>query len=243
MPSLLIICLFLIVFSFFPTGSSRRECDSDECILYDLSSQSSCVYESHDPTYISTWYAGLDSNIDTQLAGGKIAAYRILWSGGFWSTWFVPGVNDLDWKFNTDTMFPRRVWSYFYDHTHEYIICRSPTPEPTLKPTVPKPSAKPSRLPTAKPTPRKPTAKPTAPKPTAKSMVANGVSTDTTSSTTTDSSGLSETAIAWIVIGSVAAVVLAIVLYFFLSRFQRAPKQSSLPALNPLQAEEENYPM
>ncbi len=243
MHSLLIICLLFIAFSFLSTGSSKRECDSNECILYDLSSESSCVYESHDPTYISTWYAGLDSNIDTQLAGGKIAAYRILWSGGFWSSWFVPGVNDLDWKFNTDTMFPRRVWSYFYDHSHEYIICRSPTPEPTVKPTAPKPSAKPSRSPTEKPTPRKPTAKPTAPKPTAKSVVTNGVSTDTTSSTTTDSSDLSDTAIAWIVIGSLTAIVFAIVGYCYFRRFQGVQKHSSLLALNPLQAEEENHTM
>jgi hypothetical protein len=65
---------------------------------------------------------------------GKIAAYKIRWFNGKWSGWYVPGVNDLDGKINmaapTCGIFPkkgntmRRVWSYFYDHVHTYILCR-----------------------------------------------------------------------------------------------------------------------
>ncbi len=54
----------------------------------------------------------------------EILQYRIQWVAGSWSPWYVPGVNDLDWKNNLDGT-ARRIWSYFDDHTHEYINCPS----------------------------------------------------------------------------------------------------------------------
>uniref|UniRef100_A0A8W8HLG5 Uncharacterized protein n=1 Tax=Magallana gigas TaxID=29159 RepID=A0A8W8HLG5_MAGGI len=79
------------------------------------------------------WHIGLYSNMDYVMLNGKIAAYQIQWFNKKWSEWFVPGVNDLDGKFNikpvTCGSFPkkgntmRRMWSYFYDHTHKYILC------------------------------------------------------------------------------------------------------------------------
>ncbi len=54
----------------------------------------------------------------------EILQYRIQWFDGSWSPWYVPGVNDVDWKTNLDGS-QRRIWSYFDDHTHEYIYCPS----------------------------------------------------------------------------------------------------------------------
>ncbi len=67
-----------------------------------------------------------------------ILKYRIRWWKGTWSEWFIPGVNDIDWKDNCGDRYylggrrwdptrpaecSRRVWSYFTDHQHEYYIC------------------------------------------------------------------------------------------------------------------------
>ncbi|MCX6751592.1 MAG: peptidoglycan-binding protein [Candidatus Nomurabacteria bacterium] len=56
----------------------------------------------------------------------EIIKYRIQWSNGGWSDWYVPGVNDQDSKNNLDGT-ARRIWSYFDDHTHEYIKCLTST--------------------------------------------------------------------------------------------------------------------
>lgn len=52
----------------------------------------------------------------------EILKYRIQWFNGIWSDWYVPGVGDQDWNNNLDGT-ARRIWSYFDDHTHEYITC------------------------------------------------------------------------------------------------------------------------
>ncbi|MDQ1281729.1 MAG: hypothetical protein QG630_80 [Patescibacteria group bacterium] len=54
----------------------------------------------------------------------EILKYRIQWFNGSWSPWYVPGVNDQDWKNNYDGT-TRRIWSYFDDHVHEYEKCIS----------------------------------------------------------------------------------------------------------------------
>jgi hypothetical protein len=80
-----------------------------------------------------TFSASSDRNLDYRYFNGRIVAYKIRWFNGQWSKWFVPGINDLDWKFNEVTIpsvqkfqvkSPRRVWSYFDDHEHSYILCR-----------------------------------------------------------------------------------------------------------------------
>jgi len=60
---------------------------------------------------------GLDTS-----AHPEILQYRIQWFNGNWSPWYTPGVDDIDWKTNLDDT-QRRVWSYFADHSHEYIVC------------------------------------------------------------------------------------------------------------------------
>lgn len=53
----------------------------------------------------------------------EIMRYRIQWSDGAWSGWYTPGVDDVDWKVNTNGT-QRRAWSYFDDHKHEVELCQ-----------------------------------------------------------------------------------------------------------------------
>ena len=80
-------------------------------------------------------WPGMNALMDQMVYGGRIIAYQIQWSNG-WSNWFVPGMNDLDAKYNAPGYVPtcsvpypvnglRRVWSYFYDHTFKIIICKT----------------------------------------------------------------------------------------------------------------------
>ncbi|MFA7201657.1 MAG: PKD domain-containing protein [Candidatus Paceibacterota bacterium] len=67
----------------------------------------------------------------------EILKYRIQWFNGGWSDWYVPGVGDQDSKNNIDGT-PRRMWSYFDDHTHEYVRCNSFTiPLTPVIPSIP----------------------------------------------------------------------------------------------------------
>ena len=111
---------------------------SDDRVIYDLSSQQSCVEVTQAPTYDCRWAAGLNVNADEVILHGDVVAYKILWSNGDWTNWFVTGLNDIDIKFNpygrscaiaykANSM--RRMWSYFYDHTHTYILCSDPHSE------------------------------------------------------------------------------------------------------------------
>jgi len=99
-------------------------CSGSDCVIYDLSTQSSCTEVNEGATFDSRWTAGLSSQADQTILGGHIIAYKIQYGNGTWSGWFAPGVNDIDIKFNPSTNTERRQWSYFYDHTHDYIICK-----------------------------------------------------------------------------------------------------------------------
>ncbi|KAH3752256.1 hypothetical protein DPMN_186872 [Dreissena polymorpha] len=103
-----------------------------DLVIYDSTSQPKCTLVGpRGPRWDCRWHAGLDME-DQIIEEGRIIAYRISWLG-FWSGWFVPGFNDLDVRFNvnaTTCAVPvkakslRRWWTYFYDHHHEFIICR-----------------------------------------------------------------------------------------------------------------------
>ena len=54
--------------------------------------------------------------------GCDVVRYRVQWFNGLWSPDYYPGVNDVDWVTNGGG-YQRRVWSYFYDHTHEFTFC------------------------------------------------------------------------------------------------------------------------
>ena len=97
-------------------------------------SQTNCEEVTEGRTNDCRWPAGLYADVDQLVKKGRIIAYQIRWSTGGWSGWYVPGVNDFDTKFNPAARtcsLPylqnsvRRMWSYFYDHTHKYIICKN----------------------------------------------------------------------------------------------------------------------
>lgn len=60
----------------------------------------------------------LNVDLDQKKLGCKIIAYRFQYSGGSWSVWYAPGVNDL-YKKPGETL--RRSWACFNDHSFEII--------------------------------------------------------------------------------------------------------------------------
>jgi hypothetical protein len=104
-------------------------------VIYNTATQATCKEITRGPQRSREcgWHAGLYTNVDQFYLKGRIAAYKIRWSGGSWSSWFVPGINDIDIKFNVYGRYcrhfkvnpksMRRWWSYFYDHTHKFILC------------------------------------------------------------------------------------------------------------------------
>ncbi|WAR17215.1 hypothetical protein MAR_031809 [Mya arenaria] len=101
-------------------------------LIYDISSKPKCTVVNRGPTRKCQWAAGLDMT-DLAVERGRIVAYKIRWFSGRWSGWYVPGLNDIDEKFNPSSKpcpmaykanSMRRRWANFYDHTHEFIICK-----------------------------------------------------------------------------------------------------------------------
>jgi hypothetical protein len=109
------------------TGS----CPTGDCVDHDLSTQDECAMLEHAPAHDARWASGLSLSTDTTLfreqntLGWNITAYRIRWSNGQWSNWYVPGVNDIDHKYNPHNRTMRRMWSYFTDHEHQALACRA----------------------------------------------------------------------------------------------------------------------
>lgn len=99
-------------------------CTAPDCVIYDLSTQAICTEVNlAAPTGDARWHEGLSLAVDNELLGGDVVAFKIRWSTGNWSAWYVPGVNDIDLKFNFSDNTMRRMWSYFTDHVHAYILC------------------------------------------------------------------------------------------------------------------------
>jgi hypothetical protein len=101
-----------------------NNCDSSDCVKYDLSTQDICTEESSGPTSDIRWTEGLSTEVDQTILGGNVVAFKLQWFNGNWSNWYVVGANDIDIKYKTQNNTMRRRWSYFYDHTHKYIICK-----------------------------------------------------------------------------------------------------------------------
>jgi hypothetical protein len=108
-----------------------NNCNGSDCVQHNLQTQAVCVQVGTEAAPNAPvgagpgWAKGLNTEIDQNILKGNVVAYKIQWSSG-WSGWFVTGVNDLDIKFNTDSGNMRRMWSYFTDHRHLYIICKQP---------------------------------------------------------------------------------------------------------------------
>jgi hypothetical protein len=105
-------------------GDTRGACDDDDDDGDD-GDEVSC----DDPritigTPLGTTYwqdLGLDIS-----AHPEIYQYQIQWFSGYWSPWYTPGVDDVDWKLSN-----RRVWSYFEDHNYRIKGCQGGD-EPSL---------------------------------------------------------------------------------------------------------------
>jgi hypothetical protein len=106
-------------------------CPTGDCVDHDLSTQDECAMFEHAPAHDARWASGLSLSTDTSLfreqntLGWNISAYRIRWSNGAWSNWYVAGVNDIDHKYNPHNRTMRRMWSYFTDHEHQALACRA----------------------------------------------------------------------------------------------------------------------
>ena len=77
-----------------------------------------------------------NADYDLCALNGIIAAYQVKWVNGLYSKWFVPRLNDISQKRNLfyRRCYPKekvqyhRMWTYFYSHTHKYIVCRISSP-------------------------------------------------------------------------------------------------------------------
>ena len=96
-------------------GQCRANIDSNAC--KEIQNEIAQVGQGWDQSY--------NINFDWMKKKGRIIAYKIQWFNGGWSEWFVPGITDLDWKYSVvgGQKQVRRMWSYFNDHVHTYIIC------------------------------------------------------------------------------------------------------------------------
>ena len=86
-------CL-LLLYCLVTSSLAAIACTGSDCIIYDISTQSSCTEViSEAPTRDCRWYAGLQSNVDQIVKGGRIVAYKIQWFNGAWSAWYFYSPN------------------------------------------------------------------------------------------------------------------------------------------------------
>ena len=111
--------------------NSWDSCLASDCVQHVTDFAYCDTYEA-EKTSDCRWRANMDGRLDEIIYGGRIIAYWIQWFNGSWSDVYVPGQNDLDYKFNMydyGCAIPyrakslRRIWNYFFDHTHLYIMC------------------------------------------------------------------------------------------------------------------------
>lgn len=97
---------------------SLASADQNTPILPELSTQSFVGTQIFSPRHDKEWVDQcLNLNLDKKF-GCKIVAYKIQWFSGDWSSWFVPGVNDL-YKKEGEPL--RRFWACFNDHNFEIL--------------------------------------------------------------------------------------------------------------------------
>jgi hypothetical protein len=92
--------------------------DGTSATLPELSTQAFVGTQLFGPQHDEEWVKQcLNLNLDKKF-GCRIIAYRIRWFSGRWSSWFVPGVNDL---YKKDGEPLRRFWACFNDHGFEIL--------------------------------------------------------------------------------------------------------------------------
>lgn len=107
-------------------------------IIFDILFQTKCKEVVRPRTSQCQWHIGLYNNKDyvvLMMLRKKKRFLKIQRFSGAWSGCYMPWVNDLDGKFNTNCVsfesYPQkgntmlRMWSnfYLYDHTHKYTLC------------------------------------------------------------------------------------------------------------------------
>jgi hypothetical protein len=125
------------------SAMAASNCYGPDCLGslgLDISTQDICTQVTSQPTHDMRWVEGLSRQVDQEVLGCRIAAYRLQWFNGAWSgEWYVPGVNDLDLKYNINDGTVRRMWAYFSDHRHTYIQCCAPKSEDADSPLIDSP--------------------------------------------------------------------------------------------------------
>jgi hypothetical protein len=112
-----------------PVVVPTQQCPTGDCVPLAITTQDRCQMFDRQATGDARWHQGLSTSIDSELfveqqqRGWDVSAYRIRWSNGAWSEWYVPGVNDIDHKYNPGPNTMRRMWSYFTDHEHQALAC------------------------------------------------------------------------------------------------------------------------
>jgi hypothetical protein len=126
----------LVLAASFQPVSAANSCSGSDCVHHEINiTQDVCTEVTNkSPSSDARWINSLSLQADNQILGGDIVAYKLQWFSGSWSSWIVPGINDLDTKFNMSAQVRngipvqansmRRMWSYFYDHNYSYIICK-----------------------------------------------------------------------------------------------------------------------
>ena len=97
---------------------SRLNTDQEQLLL-ELKNQAYVGTQAFAPQQDNEWVEQcLNLSLDQKKWGCRIVAYRIRWFNDNWSSWFVPGVNDL-YKKSFEPL--RRFWACFNDHAFEII--------------------------------------------------------------------------------------------------------------------------
>ncbi len=87
--------------------------------LPELENQAYVGIQQFEPQRDQEWVSDcLNLNLDQRKFGCEIVAYKIQWFSGKWSSWYVPGLNDL-YKKSGEPL--RRYWACFNDHSFEII--------------------------------------------------------------------------------------------------------------------------
>ncbi|WP_051284163.1 hypothetical protein [Desulforegula conservatrix] len=108
----------IIILCIIGLFSSLASADQNTASLPELSTQSFVGTQIFAPRNDNEWVDQcLNLNLDKKF-GCKIIAYKIQWFSGDWSSWFVPGANDL-YKKEGEPL--RRFWACFNDHNFEIL--------------------------------------------------------------------------------------------------------------------------